>query len=225
VENPDGHVLIPFVSRRRERAQLLQKMQHAIPAVALLIAGAQGVMHGERGLGLALAVFELAVSVLLLRTLKKEIAAVRSPHPVHSVHGAAHPGHHHGVDWFDIFAAGVLTAEALEHWYTHHHLSGPTLLTAAVTLLLGLFHGRLSQRQARRRSLRIDDFGIRIRGRFFRRFAAPWSDIERIELDDRRARIVARGGRQRRINLKDLRNAEEVREALLAARGRVIFSE
>jgi hypothetical protein len=64
-----------------------------------------------------------------------------------------------------------------------------------------------------------------VRGRFFRRFAASWADLESIDLDDRRAQIVARGGRRRRINLKDLRNAEEVRDALLAARERLILAE
>ena len=73
-----------------------------------------------------------------------------------------------------------------------------------------------------RRSLRIDAFGLQVRRRPFPRFSVSWPDIERIDLDDRWARVVARGGRQRRINLADLRNAEEVRAALLAAKQRLI---
>jgi hypothetical protein len=210
---------IPLVSIRRQRAQRVQKLQHAVPAVALLVAGAQGLLHGERGFALALAVFEIGVSALLLRSLVKELREALHPH--HAGHGS------HGVDWFDFFAAGVLTAEALEHWHIHHHLPRPTLLLAAVTLLLGLFHGRVAARAARRRHLRIDAAGIRIRGRFFRRFFASWTDLERIDLDapgdpgdpgGRWAHIVARDGRKRRIDLADLRNAQEVRDALLAAR-------
>jgi hypothetical protein len=215
-ENGAPDLSIPLVSIRRQRAQRVQKVQHALPAVALLVAGAQGLLHGEHGFALALAVFEIGVSALLLRSLVKELREARHPH---------HAGHDsHGVDWFDVFAAGVLTAEALEHWHTHHHLPRPTLLLAAVTLVLGLFHGRIAARAARRRHLRIDAAGIRIRGRFFRRFFASWTDLERIDLDDpgdpgnHWARIVARDGRKRRINLADLRNAQEVRDALLAAR-------
>lgn len=205
---PGSVVEVPLVSIRRERGRRLQKLQHAIPAVALLGAGAQRLMQGQRGLGLALAVGELVVSVLLLRSAVKELAAVRRPESVQD---------HHGVDWFDVFAAGVLTAEALEHWHTHHHLPRPTLLMAAITLALGLFHHRLTAVVPRAQVLRIDEDGIRLRRRFRRQFFAPWSDIERIDLGEAQARIVALGGRERSIDLKDLRNASEVRAALLTA--------
>ncbi len=202
-------ISLPLVSRRRERLRMMQKFQHAVPAVVLLGAGVHGLMQGVQGFAFALAIGELVVSVLLLRTLRKELAAARQPHPAH----------HHGVDWFDVFAAGVLTAEALEHWHTHHHLPRPTLLLVALTLALGLFHDQIAAFTARRRMLHIDASGIRVGGQvlFFRRFLAPWSEIERIDLDDRTARIVTRR-RQRKIDLADLRNAPEVRQALVAAR-------
>ncbi len=209
---PGSAVEVPLVSIRRERARRLQKLQHAIPAVALLGAGAQRLMQGQRGLGLALAVGELVVSVLLLRSAVKELAAVRRPESVQD---------HHGVDWFDVFAAGVLTAEALEHWHTHHHLPRPTLVMAAISLALGLFHHRLTAVVPRAQVLRIDKEGIRLRRRFRPRFYAPWSDVERIDLGEAQARIVALGGRERSIDLKDLRNASEVRAALLTAQERL----
>jgi hypothetical protein len=201
----------PLVSLRRERRRWLQKLQHALPAVVLLGAGVNRLRHGEQGFGLALAVGELLVSLVLLRLLVKEIAAARSPHP----------RHHHGIDWYDVVAAGVLTAEALEHWYTTHHLPRPMLLTAAITLALGLFHSQLSAALGPRRSLRIDEAGIWVRRRFSRAFVASWADLERIEVDAGKARIVARDGRERRIDLADLQNGPEVRQALLAAQARV----
>ena len=150
------------------------------------------------------------MSVLLLRTLAKDFAAVRKPH-------GGHHDSHGGVDWFDVFAAGVLTAEALEHWHTHHHLPRPTVLLAAVTLTPGLLHGRI----ARRRMLHIHDDGIRVGRRFFRKFAAPWQEIERIDMDDKHAHIILRSGRTWRTKLKGLPNAPEVRAALLTARSRI----
>jgi hypothetical protein len=207
---PAHPVLLPLVTRRRQRVQLFQKVQHAIPVAALLTAGVQGIQNGERGFALGLAIFEIVVSVLLLRTLVKDFAAVRKPH-------GGHHNSHGGVDWFDVFAAGVLTAEALEHWHTHHHLPRPTVLLAAVTLTLGLLHGRI----ARQRMLHIHDDGIRAGRRFFRKFAAPWQEIERIDMDDKHAHIILRSGRTWRTRLKDLPNAPEVRAALLAARSRI----
>ncbi|HEX3130622.1 MAG TPA: hypothetical protein VH394_25010 [Thermoanaerobaculia bacterium] len=211
----DGSIQLPLLSRRRERGQLFQKLQHVIPAVPLLGAGIQGLIHGERGFALALAVAEIVTSALLLRSTAQELRAFRSSHD--SEHAA-----HHGVDWFEIFAAGVLTVEALEHWHTHSHLPRPSFLMAAVTLGLGLFHGRIAEFSARRRSLRIDATGLRIGSRvLFNHFSVPWADLERIDFDDRYARIVARNGRKRRIDLKDLRNASEVREALLSVQARL----
>jgi len=205
---------LPLVSLRRERARRLQKLQHVVPAFVLLGAGLHGLMQGERGIALALAIGEIAVSIPVLGAAVKELAAVRRP--------PAHTGHHHGVDWFDIFVSAVLAVEVLEHWHTHHHLRRPILLLAILTLAMGLFHGRFNAFMARRsRSLHIDAAGIRVRSRFFRQFFAPWPDIERIDLDDSTARIVARSGQERRIDLTDLRNSSEVRQALFAARERL----
>jgi hypothetical protein len=215
----EGVIQIPLLSRRRERGRFLQKFQHVIPAIPLLGAGIQGLMHGERGFALALAVAEIVTSALLLRSMVKEFAAFRkSSREPHADEHAAH----HAVDWFEIFAAGMLLVEALERWHLHPHLPRPMLLTALVTLALGLFHGRIAAFTSNRRSLRIDAEGIRIGGRFiFSRFFVGWPNIERIDLDDSKARILARNGRRRHIDLKDLRNGAEVREALLAARARL----
>lgn len=208
---PESPVELPLVSLRRERRRWVQKLTHVLPAVMLLGAGVSRLRAGEQGFGLALAVAELAVSALLLRTLAKEIAAAQKAH--------AHP--HQGVDWFEIFAAGVLALEALEHWHTTGHLPRPTVLTALLTLGLGLFHRQFADFVGPRRALRIDHEGIRVRSRFRRQLFAPWSDVERIDLDESKARIVARGGRERSFDLTDLRNAAEVRQALFEAQGRL----
>jgi hypothetical protein len=216
-------VLIPLRSLRRERAQVFQKLQHAVPAAGLLLVGVQGILRHENGVELALSAVEIVVSVLLVRSLAKAFAANRrSRRAAAAGHGApAGHGHGHGVDWVDVLVASVLAVEALEHWHTHHHIQGPTILLALVTLGLGLFHGRLAARTAHRRSLQIGATGIQINRRFFRRFSASWQDLESIDVDERWARLVARGGRERRIDLKDLANGAEVRQALVAARERI----
>ncbi|HYU31004.1 MAG TPA: hypothetical protein VEW48_02495 [Thermoanaerobaculia bacterium] len=161
-------VVIRLRSRRRERAELLQKVQHAIPAGSLLMVGVQGLVQGERGFAPALAVAEVAISALLFRALIKAFRAARSGH-------GSHEEHAHGVDWVDVFVAGVLAVEAVEHWHTHHHLPRPTVLSAILVLALGLSHGRLNTFAGRKRALRIDGGGIRVGRRFFlRQFVAPW---------------------------------------------------
>jgi hypothetical protein len=213
MDNPA--VELPLISLRRERRMWLQKLPHVVPAVMLLEVGVSRLRSGERGLGLLLAVAELLVSALLLRMLAKEIDAARKPHTPHP-HGA--------VDWFEIFAAGVLAAEALEHWHHTGHVQRPVVLTVLWTLALGLFHRQFADFIGPRRSLRIDEEGIRVRSRFRRQLFARWSDVERIDLEEGKARIVARGGEERSIDLADLRNASEVRQALAAAQERLLTS-
>ena len=66
---------------------------------------------------------------------------VRNRHK-QAAHGA------HGIDWMDIWAAGVLFAEAAEKIRTRGHYFRPETLAATATLGLGLFHGRLAAGRA-----------------------------------------------------------------------------
>jgi hypothetical protein len=214
---------VPLRSKRRERAQTIQKFQHVIPAVPLLFAGLQALQAGESGLAFVLAVFEIATSVLLLGTMVREIRAMRRQQG--DGHGGDH-ARHHGIDWVEVFAAGVLTAEVLEHWHLTHHIRRPAVLTAIFTLGLGLFHGRLVRFGEARRVLRVEDEGIYLGGRFvFRPFRAPWRDVASIEIGERHARIRTRDGRERSLNLADLHDAGEVRAALEEARRRLVTNE
>jgi len=227
-DQPDTFVRLE--SRRRERAQAVQRFQHAIPAFALLYEGWHGVTTGERGFGLALAICEIASSALLLGSVARSLRAARrgrtaaahdgAPPPDAYAHDAVDPHVAHGIDWVDIFAAGVLSVEAWSQWYTRHHIARPTILLAATTLAMGLLHGRLAGRIARRRALRLTDQGLAIGGRFFRRFSARWDEIDRIDIGDDEATITTMTGRSRRIDLADLRNATAVRSLLYAARAR-----
>src|SRR5262245_10820466 len=205
-------VVVPLLSRRFERAQILQKATHVIPAVSLLTVGAQALKEGVRGLSLALAFVEIGTSVMLMVTIVRGLRATRRP---------VHHGDRHGVDWIDIWAAGVLFAEAAERWHLRHHLSRPTILTALLTLGLGLFHGRIAAFGRRRRAIRITTDGMHVGGKPFRPFSAKWHDIASISVIGQSAEIRTRGGRVRRVDLADLRNAEDVRAAFAKASGRL----
>ena len=224
-------ITVPLRSRRRERALIAQKIQHVIPAMALFLVGMQAVKDQAHGGELALAVVQLVTSAGLVINFLRAVRAARQPLKMGSgPKGAAgHPEmgsdpkgaaahEHHGVDWFEIFAAGVLYAEAFEKWHLKHRMPNATLLTATVTLVLGLQHGKLAARRARHRVMRVDDHGIRVGGRFWQTFDVPWKDIAAIELTPRTAAIRPRRGRARRLNLADLHHGDEARRTLETAR-------
>ena len=173
-------------------------------------------MHGVDGAELALAIVEMATAGLLLGTMIKSLRAARRA-------GQAGFHHSHGVDWMDIWAAGVLFAEAGERYQLNHHthIPRPLLLTAFITLGLGLFHGRMSAWIEHRRSLQITDEGINVGGKPFRRLRARWSELASIAVNDRDVEIRTRAGRTRRIDFADLENAADVRRALISARDRL----
>lgn len=205
-------VVVPLLSRRFERAQILQKATHAIPAASLLTVGVQALTEGVRGFGLAFAVIQIGTSAMLMVTIFRGLRATGRP---------AHHAHRHGVDWIDIWAAGVLLAEAAERWHLRHHISRPTILTALLTLGLGVFHGRIAAFGQRRRSIRITSDGISVGGKPLRPFSAPWRDIASISVTGRIAEVRTRGGRVRRVDLSDLRNGEDVRAAFAEGSNRL----
>jgi PH (Pleckstrin Homology) domain-containing protein len=201
---------VPLRSRRRQRALALQKAQHAVPAIGLLGVGLQALREGAHGPELALAAIEIAAGGVLLVAMARSLRAARTSAIRHAAHA--------GVDWIDIWAAAVLFVEALETWHLKGHIARPVILTALLTLAMGLFHGRIMQAAARRRMLEVSAEGIRIGGGPFRRFCARWSDIRSIDIDQRQASIHTHHGRPRRLALTDLDDAPAVRAALLTAR-------
>jgi hypothetical protein len=208
-------IIIPLRSRRRDRGLLLQKLQHAIPAIPLLFQGLGTLRTEAHGFELGLAVAEVVTSAFLVITVVRAMREARQGVAGHRSHSA------HGVDWAHIWAAGVLFAEAGERWHLRHHIAIPTILTALLTLGLGGFHGRLAAFGERRRSLRLDEFGVSVPRRPFGTFTVSWKDVIAISVTEREATIRARDGRTRRINLLDLHNATDVRGALAVAEERV----
>lgn len=209
---------MPLRSRRLRRVQLVQKMQHAVPAAGLLVGGVTSVSAGAEGVELALAVAGIAISGLLSVSIFRSLRATRKGQP-----SAAHHGHRrHGVDWTDLFVAGVLFTEAAETWHVRHHIARPVILTGVVTLAVGLFHSRLAAMGEKRRSLRLTDEHLIVGGKPFRRFTARWDEITHIHMTEHEAVIHTHQGRRRRVDLSDLENAADVREAFVKAQQRLI---
>jgi hypothetical protein len=214
-------VIVPLRSKRRERAVLVQKLQHAVPGAMLLFAGFQAIQDEVRGFALALAVFEIACSLLLIASV---IAGLRKVIRPASVEHAPHL-HHGGIDWIDVFTGALLFAEVGEHWHLKHHLARPTILLASVLVIVGLFHGRFKRRAERRFTIRVDDDHLYVGGKPFRSLREKWADIASVDLDSRYGTIRTRAGRTRRLDLRDLEGANHVRAALEEARRRLATDE
>ncbi len=208
-------VVVPLHSRRMNRALTAQKLNHAVPTIGLIASGFQALRHGAAGFELALAVVEIVTSAFLIGSLARTIRAERAKTTVPDRH------HAHTVDWVDIWAAGVLFAEAAERWHLRHHLARPIILNAVLTLALGLGHGPMTALRHRRRAMRLSDDGLTIPGKPFMSFRARWPEIAAVRVTNASAEIRTRAGRVRRLDLLDLENAAEVRTALEEAQRRV----
>jgi len=217
--------VVPLRSKRQQKAKAIQKLNHAVPAIGLLLAGQQAIAEGHHGFGFYLGVFELASAfaliVLTLREIRQAVLPRRGELHDHATH------HVHGVDWVDIAAGFVLVAEALEHWHVTGHIQRPTVFSALTTFVLGLSHGRLTAARARKRVLRVDEQGIFVGGRPFkvRKLEARWGDVASVEVGERWGVITTRRGRIRKLDLADLEGEAHVRHALAEAQRRILTSK
>jgi hypothetical protein len=210
-------LVVPVLSRRRDLAQLFQKMQHVVPAAPLLFQGVSRMGHQAHGWSLLLAAGEVGVSVLVLAAFLRQVGAARRTRGAD--HGHAHASH--GIDWVDVLIAAMLAVEVWAHWYQTGHIKRPTVLVAVVTFVVGLLHGRFAAGAARRQGLKIDDAGVAVGGRPFLKFTAAWDELAAVEIEPAKARLIRTDGKVRTFNFRDIRNAAEVREALEGVKLRV----
>lgn len=220
---PDQIVFL--LSKRREHAQLLQQLQHVVPALPLLSQGAARLAHEGHRWSLVLGAAEVGVSALVLvafvRTLRARFRSSNADGHGEG-HSSGHAGHAaHGVDWVDLFLGAMLLIEVWAHWFESGHIKRPTVLLAVVMVAVGLLHGKVAALGNRRRALRIGDQGISVGNKFGSRFTLNWDEIASIDIGERTAQITGVKGQSKKINLADLKNAADVRAALHAARARL----
>ena len=209
-------VSVPLLSKWRQGAMLAQKVQHAVPSVALLGHGVVRLSHETTLLSLALGASEITVGALVIISFVRAIRAIRAKT------SAADHAHHGSVDWLDIFIGAMLAVEVWAHWHETGRIQRPSALLVLITIGLGLGHGWFAARQQRRRMLRVSETGLSIgRGKFVPAFKASWNELRAIEIGPQTARVVKKDGSAKKINLADLKNTDAVRAALATARDRV----
>jgi mannose-6-phosphate isomerase-like protein (cupin superfamily) len=200
--------VIPFSSRRRERALIGQKLPHVLGAVALLTDGVLRAQQETEPYGWGLAGAEILASALVLAGFVRSL--VKAASPSDELHAPPF------VDWVDLLLAAMLAVEAVAHHYETAHWPRPTLLTAATMLIIALFHGPVTLFARRRRGLVMSNKGLSV-GHPFRRFTADWSELKPIVVTERTAVLETMHGATHRIDLGDLGNEKQVREALREA--------
>jgi hypothetical protein len=205
-------ITVPLVSRRAQRMQLFQKLQHAVPAPVLISDGLNRLTDHRALWSTALGVAEVGASAVVIVALVRAIRDQRR----HSTH--VH--HAHGIDWIEIFLGVMVLVEVLVHQQETGHIQRPNVLLGVTLIVLGLLHGWLMTRASRRRALRVTDDGITVGKKFFRRFSARWPEIAEIQVNATQAYVIARDGREHRFDLEDLTAPADIRQALLAAQMR-----
>jgi hypothetical protein len=208
-------IAVPVRSRRSQKAQFFQKLQHALPAFIVLGDGMAHLSHNPHGAELALGVGEVVAGVLVIgsvirgfRQLRQDLAT-----PADDVHV------HHGVDWIDICLAGMLSVEAYAKYHATAHIPRPTIVLAVAMFAIGILHGRLAAWGDSRRQLRVTPDGISVPGRRpFSRLTLAWPEMASIEVGDRSAVIIAMDGRTARLDLTDVTQPTSIRDALMSAR-------
>lgn len=198
--------------RRREFGALVQKFQHVLPAPVLLGDGLTRVTAESASPWLLLGVAEVISAAVLI------VLFARTVRNVVRHHGEAHIAH--GVDWVDIFVGVMLLVEATVHWHETGRIQRPTVFLAFTMLAFGVLHKWIVKRVTEHHTLRVDDDGISVGERFFRRFSVRWPDVAEIVVGPSTARILTRDGREREFDLRDARASAGVRGALVAAESR-----
>ncbi len=206
---------IPVRYRRAEKGRFLQKLQHAIPSVVVLGDGLSHLQHDPHGASLALGVAEVAVSALVIGSVVRGVIKLRAMAAAPAAHA------HHGVDWIDIFLGAMLLVEAYAKFHANGRMARPTILLAVVLIVVGILHGRIAAWGERRLELRVNEHGISVPGRFFRRLTLAWAEVAEITVGPATARLIAVDGRDQSLDLADAINAEPLRHALANAAARL----
>lgn len=186
-------------SRRVSLALRVQAIQHALAGFLLLFSGLETLRQGEGNR--ILAAFEVATGLLLFAAVIRELRSFR---------GERHPASAR-ISWVDLFAALLFTAEGLRLAEEGAHRVQYAYYAAAVLMAArSLLHPWL----ARLRRLDVTERGFFFRGGRFLSLRLNWDEIQSAELGHVAIRITTVKGERHLLELRDLYNSDEVRDAL-----------
>lgn len=189
---------LPLHDRRQKMASRLEACQQAL-AVFLLLLAIRSRLASPSPADRVMAVAQGAAGLLLLVAIARELSGRESKH----------------VGWTNLLAGILLGLEWTDRITHGGKLVSPTLLTALVSLWLGLFQSRIHVWRSERRRVLIDGDGLDYRF-LYRRFRAAWTEVEAMESGSRALHLHTRAGKRHTIPLGRLENGAEIAEAVLA---------
>ena len=202
--------VIPLLSRGRKRSLVGQKVPHVLGALALF---GEGVLRAERetqAYGWVLSGAELLTGTLVLAAFVRTLVSAVNATPDDAQAGRP------GIDWIDLLLAGLFAVEAVARHSETHDWPRLTAVLAATMLVVAIVHGPIAAFARRRRGLILSNKGLRV-GPPLRRFQAEWAALKPISPGDRWAVLETTHGDVHRIDLSDLGNERQVRDALREA--------
>jgi hypothetical protein len=171
-------------------------LQHGAAALLLFIGGFGKISAGESEEYL-IASLELLAGAAVLVSMFFELRKSKEHE-------------HASIKWMDIFAGVMLAVEGISKFHAgpkHYPLAITNFLAATVTIMVGIFHHRITQATR----ITLDEEGVSARTSPVRKFRLSWSEIQSIEVDDVAVRFLTKNG-ERRIKLNNLTNGQDVRE-------------
>lgn len=197
-------ILTIYLDDHRTRAaNLISKIQHLAAGVPLVYIGSQKLLNNTDEL--LIAILEVGIGLAVGAAFLQELRTTLRPSE------ASHPR----FGWFELAAGILLIFEAFHGATTKLGYLRPAFLAGTVTIGLGLFHHRLQARARRRRYLKLDDAGLELRTHRFRWHKLKWGELDAIAVSESKIVFQKKNGRSRSVRLNMLRNADEIRTAIL----------
>lgn len=180
------------------RARRGQLVQHAVPAVYLVLIGLEALLAGEGnvhwldGIGL--------ITGLLLLFLFK-----RSWRDTHSTA-------HAGIGWYDVVAGVVIFIEGLHKYHSGKYFQPATLtmVLGVLVVLMGLNHARFQSL----RKLTITDAHFTVRTGLLRSLTVPWSEFRSVALHGNTLQVTTNRSSRKSISLRRIENRDAVCAAI-----------
>jgi hypothetical protein len=204
--------LVRLKDRRLKLMNVQEWAGQGAAAMALLSAGSAG-LHGAHTGPSWLPVADIAVAVVLLAAIGREVKAVRAARS--RSNDPDTEGEGGGIGWVSLLGGVGCFLE----WGTHLAGGGKVLsavlLTGVLNVGQGLWQPRLEQRRRERRYVRLGDGGVDARLSRVRHFQATWAQVASVMRDEGSVLLTSRDGRTCRMPARRYENFAELADAVV----------
>jgi len=187
--------VIPLVPTSAFRRRMM--MNHAVPGLALLLLGVEALTGGGEA-HVASGWLNIAAGGAVIVAIARELRKKSS-------------GGHSLVAWVDILAGCVIIVEGVNHFHPNKGFQPAYLawLTGVLTILLGIFHQKVSAV----RRITLGEKAFSFRTRLLRRSFVSWNAVDSIQARGNGLEFQIKEGKRRSLSLRNVENARQIRDA------------